>query len=444
MNLNPLFPAEAGTQVFYPGRGGFGKSLGPRMRGGERRKDAVMADDAMAAEAQGYLTPERVMMRDVARAFVRDEVLPAANRLDPIKGDIPRELIDKMGELGFFAILIPEEYGGLGLGAFEYCLVAEELARGWMSVASIIARGNSFYRSIPGEGDERRRKIELMAKGQYLGAAALSEPGTGSDLSGVQCRARREGDEWVLNGSKYWCTFADGADYISVLCRIDDPSAPSGRAGTTSVSVEKPKGELPKGCTGSPIPKIGYFGWRTWELHFDNVRAPVRVSETGNPEAGRAVQGVAFGLGLARAHTAARSIGLARGALEDAIAYAKERVQFGQPISDFQAIRFKIATMATEVEAARQLMYYVCSEIDAGRAGRVETSMVKLFASEMAERVTSEALQIFGGAGYTTLHPIERYWRDARLTKIFEGTSEIQQRIIADALLGKPTIRGSN
>ena len=400
--------------------------------------------DAADIPTTGYLTPERIMMRDMARQFVHDEVLPTANRLDPVKGDMPRELIDRMGELGFFGILIPEEYGGLGLGAFEYCLVAEELARGWMSVASIIARGNSFFRSIPGEGEERRRKIELMAKGQYLGAAALSEPGTGSDLSGVQCRARRDGDDWVITGSKYWCTFADGADFISVLCRIDDPGAPGGRAGTVSVSVEKPKGELPKDCTGSPIPKIGYFGWRTWELHFDQVRAPARVMETGNPEAGRAVQGVAFGLGLARAHTAARSIGLAQGALEDAIAYAKGRVQFGQPISDFQAIRFKIATMATEVEAARQLMYYVCSEIDAGRAGRVETSMVKLFASEMAERVTSEALQIFGGAGYTTLYPIERYWRDARLTKIFEGTSEIQQRIIADTLLGKPTIRGSN
>ncbi|HEX3917806.1 MAG TPA: acyl-CoA dehydrogenase family protein [Caulobacteraceae bacterium] len=405
-----------------------------------------MPDDALLVANPGYLTPERVMMRDMARQFVREEVLPAANRLDPVKGDMPRELIDRMGELGFFGILIPEEYGGLGLGAFEYCLVAEELARGWMSVASIIARGNSFYRSVPGEGEARRRKIELMAKGQYLGAAALSEPGTGSDLSGVQCRARRDGDDWVITGSKYWCTFADGADYISVLCRIDDPSAPGGRAGTTSVSVEKPKGELPKGCTGSPIPKIGYFGWKTWELHFDAVRAPARVTgmETGNPEAGRAVQGVAFGLGLARAHTAARSIGLAQGALEDAMAYAKQRIQFGQPISDFQAIRFKIASMATEVEAARQLMYYVCSEIDGGRAGRAETSMVKLFASEMAERVTSEALQIFGGAGYTTLYPIERYWRDARLTKIFEGTSEIQQRIIADALLGKPTIRGSN
>jgi alkylation response protein AidB-like acyl-CoA dehydrogenase len=404
-----------------------------------------MADDAEAGAAQGYMTPERIMMRDVARDFVREEVLPIANRLDPVKGDIPRELIDRMGDLGFFAILIPEEYGGLGLGAFEYCLVAEELARGWMSVASIIARGNSFYRSIPGEGEDLRRKIGLMAKGQYLGAAALSEPGTGSDLSGVTCRARREGDEWVITGNKYWCTFADGADFISVLCRIDDPAAPAGRGRTVSISVEKPKGELPHNCSGSPIPKIGYFGWKTWELSFDGTRTPIRSGAAGTSEqGGSAHRAVAFGLGLARAHTAARSIGLARGALEDAIAYAKERVQFGQPISDFQAIRFKIATMATEVEAARQLMYYVCSEIDAGRGGRIETSMVKLFASEMAEKVTSEALQILGGAGYTTLHPIERYWRDARLTKIFEGTNEIQQRIIADTLLGKPTIRGSN
>src|SRR5580704_15050742 len=224
-----------------------------------------MLDEASTAAADGYLTPERIMMRDVAREFVRDEVLPAANRLDPVKGDMPPELIEKMGELGFFGILIPEELGGLGLGAFEYCLVAEELARGWMSVASIIARGNSFYRSVPGEGEERRRKIGLMAKGQYLGAAALSEPGTGSDLSGVTCRARRDGDDWVITGSKYWCTFADGADYISVLCRIDDPDAPPGKGATVSVSVDKPTGELPKGVSGAPIPKIGYYGWRTWE-----------------------------------------------------------------------------------------------------------------------------------------------------------------------------------
>jgi len=387
--------------------------------------------------ASPYLSEERLMMRDLARTFTREQVTPAANRLDPEKGDIPRELIHKMGELGFFGILIPEEYGGLGLGIFEYCLVAEELARGWMSVASIIARGNGFWRAIPGTGEARRAKIAAMAQGRYLGAAALSEPQTGSDLSSVACRARREGDEWVITGNKYWCTFADGADFISVLCKIDDPAAPEGRAGTVSVAVEKPKGQLPEGVTGSPIPKIGYFGWKTWELRFEGVRAPVAVIPDRAP--GRAFQATAAGLGVARAHTAARSIGLAQAALDHASDYARERIQFGRPISDFQAIRFKIATMATEIEAARQLMYHTCALLDAGHPSPKETSMVKYFASEMAERVTSEALQILGGAGYTTLHPIERYWRDARLTKIFEGTSEIQQRIISDQLLGKPT-----
>ncbi len=395
-----------------------------------------------SSSPHGYLTPERVQMRDMARAFVDAEVLPVANRLDPEKGDIPRSLIEKMGELGFFGILIPEEFGGLGLGAFEYCMVAEELARGWMSVASIIARGNNFYRSVPGQGEERRHRVEAMAQGRYLGAASLSEPGTGSDLSGVTCRARRDGSDWVITGNKYWCTFADGADYISVLCKLDGHQG-DGR-GTVSISVEKPRGELPKGCSGSPIPKIGYFGWKTWELHFDGTRAKADDQDEKRTNDGRAFQRTAIGLGLARAHTAARSIGLAQGALEHAMAYAKDRVQFGQPISDFQAIRFKIATMATEIQAARQLMYSVCDGLDRGEPMRAEISMVKYFASEMSERVTSEALQILGGAGYTTLHPIERYWRDARLTKIFEGTSEIQQRIIADVLLGKPSRRGSN
>ncbi|MBI2736676.1 MAG: acyl-CoA dehydrogenase family protein [Rhodospirillales bacterium] len=388
-----------------------------------------------------YLTPERLMMRDLARSFVQDEVLPVANRLDPEKGDIPVELIEKMGDLGFFGILIPQELGGLGLGCFEYCLVAEELARGWMSVASIIARGNGFYRSVPGRGQERRDKIAAMAKGRYLGAAALSEPGTGSDLSGVSCRARREGDEWVINGNKYWCTFADGSDFINVLCVIEGAQG-TGRKSQVRLPVEKPRGRLPEGCTGSPIPKIGYFGWRTWELHFENTRTPAYETEPLEVRGGP--HEAAVGLGVARVHTAARSIGLARGALEDAMAYAKSRIQFGQPISDFQAIRFKLATMATKVEAARQLMYHVCTELDSGNPARAEISMVKYFAAEMAERVTSDALQVFGGAGYTTLFPTERYWRDARLTKIFEGTSEIQQRIIADVLLGKPTQRGSN
>lgn len=384
----------------------------------------------------GYLTPERIMMRDMARQFADEEVTPLANRLDPEHGDMPPELIKRMGELGFFGILVPEELGGLGLGVFEYCLVAEELARGWMSVASILARANGFYKSVPGPEAERREKIAAMVRGDYFGAGALSEPQTGSDLSSVATKARRDGDEWVITGNKYWCTFADGADCIIVLCKIDDPD-PGAKARTVMVAVEKPKGELPNNCTGAPIPKIGYFGWKTWELRFEETRAPVQPGDSLND--GRGFQAAATMLGTARVHTAARSIGLAQAALDHAIAYAGDRIQFRRPISDFQAIRFKIATMATEIEAARQLMYHTCTLIDADKPALLETSMAKYFASEMSERVTSEALQILGGAGYTTLHPVERYWRDARLTKIIEGTSEIQQRIISDMLLGKPT-----
>ena len=395
-------------------------------------------EDRTAREGvQGYMTDERRMMQQMAREFARDEVLPIANKLDPVQGDIPQELIDKMGELGFFGIMIPEELGGLGLGCFEYCLAAEELAGAWMSVASLLARANTFYKSVPGASEEERReRITLMAKGQYMGAVALSEPGAGSDAAAVQLKAVREGDEWVLTGSKYWCTFADRADFIQVVARTGAEEGAPRHAGMTLIPVEKPRGGFLEGLSGSPIPKIGYYGWKTYELAFDHVRVPVYERDLKNE--GRGFYGVVSGLEIARAHTAARSIGLAQMALDTAIAYAREREQFGQPISNFQAIRFKVATMATEVEAARQLMYHVCTEIDSGRRCDQEASMVKYFAAEMAERVTSEALQILGGAGYTTHYPVERCWRDARLTKIFEGSSEIQQRIISDSIFGKP------
>ena len=388
----------------------------------------------------GYLTEERHMMQQAAREFTTVEVLPVANALDPEKGQIPRDLIDKMGEMGYFGITIPEEKGGLGLGCFEYCLIAEELARGWMSVASVIARGNGFWRSVPGFGSVRDEKIARMAVGDYLGAFAMSEPNAGSDMAGVSCRATRDGGDWIINGNKYWCTFADGADFISVVCRVETDSE-SRQAGMKSIVVEKPRGELPEGVQGSPIPKIGYHGWKTWELHFDNVRVPA-IDAPVEDGAGPATMGGGFvgiqrGLEVARAHTAARSIGAAQGALNVAVDYANEREQFGSPIGKFQAIRFKIATAATEIEAARQLMYHVCTQIDAGRRADKEAAMVKYFAAEMSERVTSECLQIMGGAGYTTHYPVERYWRDARLTKIFEGTSEIMQRIISDRIMGK-------
>lgn len=378
-----------------------------------------------------YLTEERRMIQQSAREFAMKEVLPVANELDKVKGEIPMSLRDQMGKLGYFGIRIPEEYGGLGLGVFEYIIVAEELARAWMSVASIIARGNGLGGGFSEE--QKRKYLPPMARGEFLGAVALSEPEAGSDLANISCRAGRDGDDWVINGNKMWCTFADGADYMTVLARTADLDPANRHANTAMFFFEKERGSLPNGISGSPVNKIGYHGWKTWDLRFEDFRvASSALLGGGNRSGFKSAMGF---LESARAHTAARSIGLARGALEDATAYARQRVQFGQPIAKFQAIRFKLAEMASEIEAARQLMYFVADSIDSGRRCDKEAAMVKWFASEMSERVTSQALQIHGGYGYTTDLPIERYWRDARLTKIFEGTSEIQLRIISDRLL---------
>ena len=383
----------------------------------------------------GYLTEERIMLRDAAREFALKEVLPVANRLDPEKGDIPPELIEKLAQLGYFGIMIPEEYGGMGLGCFEYCLVSQELSRAWMSVGSIIRSGNILIGS--GELSEERRKKYLgrAARGEFLGALAMSEPNAGSDVGNITTRAVKKGDHWSITGSKYWCTFADGADYITVVARTD-PDVDPGRKhrGLSVFLVEKPRGELPPGVSGSPIPKIGYYGWKTWELAFDDARVPLDAIIGAE---GQGFYIISRELETGRTHTAARAIGVAQGAYEDALAYAQEREQFNRPIADFQAIRFKLAKMKIEIEAAQQLLYHVCDAIDSGKRCDREAAMVKYYAGEMAERVTSEALQIHGGAGYTTHFAAERYWRDARLTKIFEGTSEIQLRIVSDHILGK-------
>lgn len=378
-----------------------------------------------------YWTPEREVLQSTARTFAMKEVLPVANRLDPLKEKIPLELRKKMGELGFFSILVPEEYGGLGLGMMEYCLVTEELARAWMSVASIIARSAI----LPAElGEDRLKELYPRAMtGEYLGAGAFSEPGAGSDLASVSCHARRDGDDWVINGQKMWCTNADDASYILLLCRTEPKNPADRHQGIGLFFIEKEPGTFPAGIAAERLKKIGYHGWYTFGLSFEDYRVPssALVRPTG------AFTHAASDLFAARVHTAARAIGLARAGLEDATTYAKQRVQFGKPIGSFQAIRFKLAMMATEIEAARQLTYYVASEFDAGRGSlrEKEAAMCKLFSTEMAERVTSEALQIHGGYGYTTDFAVERHWRDARLTKIFEGTSEIQQHIIAGRLL---------
>jgi len=374
---------------------------------------------------------ERDEIRALAREFALKEVLPVANELDPVEGDIPMALRDKLAELGFFGILIPEEFGGLGLGYVEYVIVTEELSRAWMSVGSIIRCANSF---TPGFSEElKQRYLPKMARGELLGAFALSEPGMGSDAAAVTCRAERDGDEWVVNGAKMWCTFADGADYIVLMART--APAPEGgqrHLGISAFLIEKERGTFPPGIHSTPIRKIGYFGWKTWELAFDDFRIPA-ANLLG--EEGRAFYSAMFSLDVGRLHTAARAIGVARGALEDSLAYARQRTQFGKPISEFQAIRFKLAEMAADIEAARHLMLYAADRLDQGHRCDTEAAMAKLVASEMAERVTSEGIQIHGGAGYTKDCAVERYWRDARLTRIFEGTSEIQKHIISSRLL---------
>jgi alkylation response protein AidB-like acyl-CoA dehydrogenase len=381
-----------------------------------------------------YETEDRLAIREVARRFALQDVLPVANELDPVKGEIPERIRKQMADMGFFGILIPEKYGGLGLGVFEYCLVTEELARAWMSVASIIARGNGL-----GAGFSAAQRAEIlpkMAAGECLGAFALSEPDVGSDASAIKCRADRDGDEWVINGQKMWCTFADGADFIILVARTRAYDPANRKAGIRQFFIPKARGTFPDGVSGSPIAKIGYFGWKTWDLSFNDFRIPVEniLGEGVERESG-GFNDVSDLLAVARVHTAARSIGLARAALEDSIAYCQQREQFGRRIGDFQAIRFKIANMATEIETARALMYQVAADADAGKAIDAQAAMVKYYASEMAERVTSEGIQIHGGAGYTTDFALERHWRDARLTRIFEGTSEIQQKIISDSYL---------
>ena len=396
-------------------------------------------------EGNPYLTEERLATQANARRFAMEEVLPLANELDPKKADIPRDFLTRIAEMGYFGIMISPQYGGMGGRVFEYALITEELARAWMSVASIIARGNGMGTRVA-DPERRAELLRRSAAGEWIGAAALSEPGAGSDLANVQCRAVRDGDEYVISGEKRWCGNALAADFIMLLARTDEPGAGESRGrGLESFLIEKERDNFPEGLTGVPIDKVGYHGLTTYDLVFDKLRVPadsllgaLAGDDTLAPSvAGRAFNATLHGLNIARIHTAARAIGLARGALEDSLKYAQDRVQFGRPIGTFQAIRFKLADMATQIEASRALMYLVAERHDAGEGIEKEAAMVKLFATEMAERVTSDGIQVHGGNGYTTERSVERYWRDARLTTIFEGTSEIQRVIISDRLLGR-------
>ena len=336
-----------------------------------------------------YITEERRMIQEQAREFTLNEVLPVANKLDPEKGDIPMDLRDKMAELGYFGILIPEEYGGLGLGCFEYCLVTEELSRGWMSVASLIARGNLLIGAQMMSEEQRARYLPRMAKGEFLGAFAMSEPNAGSDISNISCRARKDGDRLPDQRQQVLV-------HLRRRRRLHDhhrPHRPSADrqappCGLVHVHRREEARHAAQGLQRRADPQDRLFrledlGARLRQLprrrRRHDRRGRPRPSTTP-PRAWRR-----------RAPTPRR----ARSAWPRARSRIRsptpsERLQFGRPIADFQAIRFKIAEMATEIEAARQLIYFVCEQIDTGQRCDKEASMVKLFAREMAERVRSE------------------------------------------------------
>ena len=382
--------------------------------------------------AAPFHTPEREALQREAREFARDVVKPVADELDPVKGEMPRSLVEAMGERGWFGITVPAADGGLGLGVFEYCLVAEELARAWMSVASIIARAQGLGTEFADAG-KRAELLRRSAQGRWIGAAGFSEPEAGSDLAAVSTRAELDGDHYVVTGRKRWIGNAKAADFIQLLCRVEDPAPGEKRsAGLATLIVEKEPGVFPPGLTGHTIDKIGYHGFLTWELEFDGVRVPA-ANRVGDDDA--AFRDTQRWLNIARVHTAARAVGLARAAVEDSTVYLQEREQFGHPIGDFQALRFTLATMAARVDQARAFVHQVAHRLDTGERCRTESAMVKLLATEMAVEVTGDAMQLHGGNGYTTERQVERYWRDARLTTIFEGTSQIQQKIVADQLL---------
>src|SRR5215207_11462457 len=344
-------------------------------------------------------TPEREKLQEQARRFAMDEVLPVANELDPQKGEIPASLLARLADLGYFGITVPAEHGGLGLGVFEYCMVSEELARAWMSTASILARSQGLGTAVP-DADRREELNRRSARGDWIGAIALSEPDAGSDLAGVSTRAVLDGDEWVVTGRKRWCGNAKAADFIQVLVREREPEEGESRsAGLLNLLPEKERGEFPEGLSGYPIDKVGYHGFLTWDLAFDGVRIPkdnvidqAKAAKEDSAEEGEAAEQAGFAeaqkfLNTARVHTAARAVGLARAALEDSIVYLQEREQFGHPISDFQALRFTVAEMAAQIEQSRAFYRQVAHLLDLGLPCAKEASMVKLEATEMSVRV---------------------------------------------------------
>jgi alkylation response protein AidB-like acyl-CoA dehydrogenase len=360
---------------------------------------------------------------------VDKEIRPVAREWEK-EGRYPTEIVDTMKRLGLFGMTVPEEYGGLGLDLVSMSLVFEEISKAWMGIAGILGSHSlsCWMLAKHGTEEQKQRYLPAFATGERRTGIALTEPGAGSDLQGITTRAVRDGDEYVINGTKTWITNARFADPLPVLVKTD-PTADPRHKGMSLLLVEAgtPGFEVSK-----DIGKLGYKGPESCEVVFTDCRVPVDAL-VGGVE-GRGLQQALGGLEVGRVNIASRSVGIAQAALDAALAYAKERKAFGKPIAEHQAIQLKLADMATEVQAARLLTWWAASTADSGRRADLESGMAKLFASEVAVKAALEAMRIHGGYGYSTEFEIERLYRDAPLMAIGEGTSDILRTVIARQL----------
>lgn len=379
-----------------------------------------------------FFTEEHQMIQEQIRRFAKEQVAPYADEWDQRDEAIPEEIIREMGRLGVFAALFPSQYGGMDGSLTTACVITEELSAAWLSVGSLPARnwlcGDILLKY--GTEDQKSRWLAKMASGEYQAATSGTEPEAGSDAANIRTTAVRNGRSYRLNGTKMFTTFADRADVLFLYAR----TGPERHRGISCFLVDKPAGTFDRpGLQARKINTVGYHGMHTFQLTLTNVEVPAENLVGG--EEGHGFHQLMSGYEVARIQFAFRSIGLARAAYDQARQYAGQRIQFGQPLAKFEAVRFRLAEMATKIEAARQLGFFAAEKRDRGLRSDLEAGMAKLFASEMALGVCWDALQMHGGNGYTMDYPLQRYWRDAGLLPIGEGTSEIQKEIIARRLL---------
>ena len=379
-------------------------------------------------------TPEQEEILQTVRRFVDREVVPTASGYEH-SDTYPTPLVDRMKELGLFGATIPTEYGGLGLDVDTYAHIVEELARGWMSLSGVLNTHMmlAFALKTFGTDTQRRRYLPAMATGEHRAALCLTEPHAGTDVQRIRSTAVRDGDHYVVNGSKMFITNAETATLFNTAVKTDPTADPPYR-GISLLIVEKGPGIT----VARKLDKLGYKGIETCEVVFDDCRVPAENLIGGRP--GEGFKQVLAGLEVGRINIAARAVGVARAALEAAIRYSQQRQTFGKPICEHQAIQLKLADMATKVEAAALLTYSAAEKKDRGERCDLEAGMAKLFASETCQEVSLEAMRIFGGYGYISEFPVERYYRDAPLMLIGEGTNEIQRTIIARQLIDRNKI----